>query len=457
MSAFAELCVTTNFSFLRGGSHPEELVRQANSISLSAIGIADRNTLAGVVRGHIAAKQEGLRYVPGCRLVFIDDTPDIFAWPTNREAYGRLCRLLTDGNRRAPKGECRLTRADLLRWGEGMMLGVMPGPRLDAVLENALAELSATFPDAVRLLAAMTYGPGDRRRLARLMDIARRTGVTLMATNDALYHHPDRRMLQDIVTSIREHVTLAGAGKRLAANAERHLKPVEEMLRLFRDCPEAVAESIAVLERLNFSLDELKYQYPDEPTGDAATPQEALEKLTEAGVRWRYPGGVPEKVRGAIAHELKLIDQLQYAPYFLTVHDIVRYARERGILCQGRGSAANSAVCYCLGVTDVDPSIVDLLFERFISPERGEPPDIDVDFEHERREEVMQYVYREIRPPPRRHRRHRHHLPHALGGARGRQGVRAQRRRDRRARRLRLGLVERGRCQGRCAPPRPRS
>jgi error-prone DNA polymerase len=394
VTAFAELCVTTNFSFLRGGSHPEELVRKANNIILSAIGICDRNTLAGIVRGHIAAKQEGLRYVVGCRLVFIDGTPDIFAWPANRDAYGRLCRLLTEGNRRAPKGECHLTRADLLKWGAGMMLGVMPGARIDAVLEKALAELSGAFPDCVRLLASMLYGQSDRRRLARLMALSRRSGVKLLATNDVLYHHPDRRMLQDIVTSIREHVTIAAAGKRLAANAERHLKSCEEMLRLFRDCPEAVAESVAVLERLPFSLDELKYQYPDEPTGDAATPQEALEKLTEEGARWRYPDGVPEKVQGALAHELKLIAQLEYAPYFLTVHDIVRYARDQGILCQGRGSAANSAVCYCLGVTDVDPDIVDLLFERFISPERKEPPDIDVDFEHERREEVMQYVYK---------------------------------------------------------------
>jgi len=393
MSAFAELCVTTNFSFLRGGSHPEELVRQARHLGLAAIGIADRNTLAGVVRGHIAAKQEGLRYAVGCRLAFTDGTPDIFAWPTNRAAYGRLCRLLTEGNRRAPKGECHLTRADLLGWGAGMMLGVMPGPRFDAALADTLAELRAAFPDAVRLLASMLYGPGDRRRLARLMELACGTDVQLMATNDVLYHHPDRRMLQDIVTCIREHVTLAAAGKRLAANAERHLKSCGDMLRLFRDCPAAVAESVAVLERLDFSLDELRYQYPDEPTGDAASPQEALERLTEAGARWRYPDGVPEKIRAAIAHELKLIAQLQYAPYFLTVHDIVRFARGRGILCQGRGSAANSAVCYCLGITDVDPSIVDLLFERFISPERGEPPDIDVDFEHERREEAMQYVY----------------------------------------------------------------
>jgi error-prone DNA polymerase len=393
VSSFAELCVASNFSFLRGGSHPEELARQANYISLSAISICDRNTLAGVVRGHIATNQAGLRYVVGCRLAFIDGTPDILAWPTNRDAYGRLCRLLTEGNRRAPKGECYLTRTDLLTWGAGIMLGVMPRARIDAVLKDTLVELDAAFPDSVRLLAAVTYGPHDRRRLARLMELSRRSGVKLMATNDVLYHNADRRMLQDIVTCIREHVTLAAAGKRLAANAERHLKPAAEMMRLFRDCPEAVAESMNVLERIDFSLDELQYQYPDEPTGDAASPQEALEKLTKAGAHRRYPDGVPEKVRKALVHELELIARLKYAPYFLTVHDIIRYATEKGILCQGRGSAANSVVCYCLGITEVEPGIIDPLFERFISEERGEPPDIDVDFEHERREEVMQYVY----------------------------------------------------------------
>ncbi len=425
MIPFAELAVTTNFSFLCGGSHPEELVAAAGSLGLAGIAVADRNTLAGVVRGHVAAKEAGFRYAVGCRLVFRDHTPDILAWPTDRAAYGRLCRLLTLGNRRAPKGECHLDLADLLAWGEGLMLGVVPGKRLgervcpsplvgeggavrsaasgegvnshaasgDDPLTATLAVLSDAFPGNVRLMASRLYGPADHRRLAALDRIACRTGVPLLATNDVLYHTPARRPLQDVITAIREHRTLATAGRLLVQNAERHLKDAAEMARLFGDYPEAIAESRAVLERLTFSLDELRYQYPDEPTGDAANPQEALERLTEEGARFRYPAGVPQKVRAHLAHELALIGQLDYAPYFLTVHDIVRYARRKGILAQGRGSAANSAVCFVLGITEVDPERSDLLFERFISPERNEPPDIDVDFEHERREEVMQYIY----------------------------------------------------------------
>ena len=414
--AFAELAVTTNFSFLRGGSHPEELAFEAARLGLAGIAVADRNTLAGVVRGHLAAKEAGIRYAVGCRLVFRargeerapapkpsgstrgdrDTTravPDILAWPTDRAAYGRLCRLLTLGNRRAEKGDCHLDLADLLEWGEGMMLGVMPGLRPDAALDATLAALRDAFPGSVRLMANFAYMGDDRRRLALLDRVARRHGVPLMATNDVLYHAPERRKLQDILTCIREKTTLAAAGYKLAANAERHLKPAEEMARLFRDFPEAVAESRAVLERLQFSLDELRYQYPDEPVGDAASPQEALERLVAEGSRRRYPAGVPEKVRANLDHELKLIAELRFAPYFLTVHDIVRFARQKGILAQGRGSAANSAVCFVLGITEVDPERADLLFERFISAERNEPPDIDVDFEHERREEVMQYIY----------------------------------------------------------------
>ncbi len=391
-SPFAELAVTTNFSFLRGASHPEELAFEAARLGLAGIAVADRNTLAGVVRGHIAAKEAGLSYAVGCRLVFRDQTPDVIAWPTDRAAYGRLCRLLTEGNRRAPKGQCFLDLADLLEWGEGMMLGVVPD-RLDSALESTLVTLSDAFPDAVRLMLRRDYGPGDQRRMTLLARLASRFAVPLMATNDVLYHWPARRRLQDILTCIREHKTLATAGRLLAPNAERHLKAPAEMDRLFRDFPESLAETSAVLERLTFSLDELSYQYPDEPTGDAASPQEALERLTEEGARQRFPAGVPEKIRLTLDHELKLIARLSFAAYFLTVHDIIRFARSRGILCQGRGSAANSVVCYCLGITEVSPETCGLLFERFISEERGEPPDIDVDFEHERREEVMQYIY----------------------------------------------------------------
>jgi len=405
VTPYAELAVTTNFSFLRGASHPEELAFTAAELGLAGVAVADRNSLAGVVRGHLAAKEAGLAYVVGCRLVFRDRTPDIFAWPKDRPAYGRLCRLLTVGNRRAEKGHCHLDLGDLLAWGEGMILGVCAGtsadggdgglawPDEDGALAATLARLTEAFPDAVRLMANLAYGPWDHRRLAILQRIAKRAGVALMATNMPLYHRPSRRMLQDVVTCIREHVTLQEAGRRLAANAERHLKPPDEMARIFRGYREAIAETVAVLGQLSFSLEELRYEYPDEPTGEDATPQAALERLTAEGVARRYPAGVPDKVQRVIEHELKLIDQLNYAPYFLTVEDIMRFARSRGILAQGRGSAANSAVCFALGITEVDPERADLLFERFISAERNEPPDIDVDFEHERREEVMQYIY----------------------------------------------------------------
>jgi error-prone DNA polymerase len=390
---FAELVVTTNFSFLRGASHAEELVHRAADLGLAGIAVADRNTLAGIVRGHIAAKDRGLRYAVGCRLAFRDGTPDVIAWPTDRAAYGRLCRLLTAGNRRAPKGECHLDRVDLITWGEGLILGVMPGAKLTAALTDTLSTLAPAFPGNVRLLANFVYGASDGRRLAALARLAKRTGVPLMATNDVHYHVPERRPLQDVLTCIREKTTLTEAGYRLAANAERHVKSPGEMRRLFRNYPEAIAETMRVLERLTFSLDQLRYRYPDEPTAGYANPQAALKALAEEGARFRYPEGVPDRVKATLAHELEIIAGREYEPYFLTVHDIVRFARSKGILCQGRGSAANSVVCYCLGITEVDPSHANLLFERFISPNRNEPPDIDVDFEHERREEVMQYVF----------------------------------------------------------------
>jgi error-prone DNA polymerase len=393
MTAFAELCVTTNFSFLRGGSHPEELVRRAEKLGLAGIAVTDLNTLAGVVRGHVMAKETGFPYAVGCRLAFRDSTPDIFAWPTDRAAYGRLCRLLTLGNRRAEKGACHLDLDDLLAWGSGMMLALMPGRQPNPRLGATLGRLKDCFADAIRLVVTRPHGAGDHRRLMQLKRLADRFAVPLLASNDVLYHAPERRPLQDVVTCIREKTTLAAAGRRLEANAERHLKGPAEIGRLFRELPEAVAESRAIFERLAFSLDELRYQYPDEPTGVAASPQEALETLAEAGAAERYPGGVPAKVRDSLRHELQLIGECDYAPYFLTVYDLIRFARSKGILCQGRGSAANSAVCYCLGITEVDPNVSDLLFERFVSAERKEPPDIDVDFEHERREEVMQYVY----------------------------------------------------------------
>ena len=400
---FAEMAVTTNYSFLRGASHPEELVLQAVALGLAAIAVTDRNTVAGVVRGwtqHNLLKEQNpdlkLKYVAGCRLAFRDGTPDVLAWPTNRAAWGRLCRLLTAGNRRAPKGECHLDRADLLEWGSDIILGVMPGAAFDeATLATTLRELTTAFPANVRLMANCIHAGNDRRHLIRLARLARVAGAPLMATNDVHYHHPDRRPLQDVVTCVREKKTLASAGFRLAANAERHLKPPQEIARLFADYPKAIAETVRVMERIEFDLAELRYYYPEESTGGFGSPDEALAHYAFEGAKFRYPDGIPDKVRTKLTEELAVIAGRQYAPYFLTVHDIVRFARDeqRQILCQGRGSAANSVVCYCLGITEVDPAHSNLLFERFISPSRNEPPDIDVDFEHERREEVMQYIY----------------------------------------------------------------
>jgi error-prone DNA polymerase len=392
---FAELGVTTNFSFLRGASHPEELVQRAADLGFVGVGIADRNSVAGVVRGYSLVKSLDLkiRYVVGARLVFRDGTPDIVAWPKDRPAWGRLCRLLTEGNRRAPKGECHLDLADLEKWGEGMMLGIVPPADLDEKFAAFVAALAGKFPGHVRLLASFTYGTNDRRRMARLSRIAHAAGAPLMATNDVHYHAAGRRPLQDVLTCVREKTTLAGAGFHLAANAERHLKSPQEMARLFAAYPEAIAETIRVLKKLKFSLKDLEYNYPNEPAGDFPSPQAALVHYAYEGARFRYPEGVPDQVKRTLAHEISLIEERKYAPYFLTVHEIVKFARSQGILCQGRGSAANSAVCFCLGITEVDPSKANLLFARFLSPNRNEPPDIDVDFEHERREIVMQHIY----------------------------------------------------------------
>ncbi|HET7191393.1 MAG TPA: error-prone DNA polymerase [Pseudolabrys sp.] len=386
---YFEFAVASNFSFLRGASHPEELMVQAAHAGLAGLGLCDRNSVAGVVRAHLAKREQNLalRYHPGARLVFADGTPDILAYPRHRAGWGRLTRLLTLGNLRAKKGDCTLYLDDLLAHIFGLDLIAMGG---DAGLLRRLREAA---PDRVHLAASMLYRGRDRTRLARIKEIAREAQVPLIAVNDVLYHHPDRRPLADVLTCIREKIAIDRAGRKLAANAERYLKPPQEMLRLFRDTPEAIEETAALSEVLSFSLDELRYEYPDEQVEGFTNAQDALTHLTYEGAIHRYPHGIPEKVRANLEHELKLIAQLQYAPYFLTVHDIVRFARSQGILCQGRGSAANSAVCFCLGVTEVDPDRADLLFERFISPERREPPDIDVDFEHERREEVIQYIY----------------------------------------------------------------
>jgi error-prone DNA polymerase len=395
MTRYAELQVTTNFSFLRGGSHAEELVAQAKHLGLMALAITDRNTLAGAVRAHIAGKDMGLKVIVGSRLDLVEDI-SLLCYPQNRSAYGRLCSLLTIGQRRAEKGRCILTLADVTRHQEGMIFIIVPPSGFpDAHFEEQTRQIGAAIKAPLHLAATMLYSGRDRARLNLLAALAYVHKTPLVATNDVLYHHHDRRPLQDVLTCIREKCTIHEAGFRLAANAERHLKPPEEMAHLFRGHEYAIAHTISIAEACAFSLDELRYEYPDEPVPEGTTAQKHLKALAWKGAESRYPQGIPAKVRAIIAKELTLIGKLQIAPYFLTVYDIVNFARtrEKPILCQGRGSAANSAVCYCIGITNVDPSTIDLLFERFVSEERKEPPDIDVDFEHERREEVIQYIY----------------------------------------------------------------
>jgi error-prone DNA polymerase len=401
MPDYAEIGITTNFSFLRGGSHPQDYVHEASDLRLPVIGIADHNTLAGVVRAYKELENPEVNHKPklliGSRLVFMDGTPDILVYPRDRDAYGRLCQLLTRGKRGddTDKGECHLRFDDLLEFAEGQLLVVMLPHRFEPEQAlKVLARLQRSRADGVWLAASLLYRGDDKRRLVRLQRMAATAGVPLLATNEVLYHHPARRPLQDVLTCIREKTTIETIGKRLEANAERYLKPADEMVRLFRDAPEAIAETMRFASRIHFSLAQLKYQYPDEPVPPGKTAQQHLEDLTWEGADRRFPDGTDAVLRATLRKELDLIAELNYAHYFLTVHDIVRYAREQKILCQGRGSAANSAVCYVLDITSVDPTKIDLLFERFISKERLEPPDIDVDFEHSRREEVMQYVYR---------------------------------------------------------------
>ncbi len=396
---YAELDVTSNFTFLTGGSHPEELVQRAAELGHAAIAITDTNTLAGIVRAHTAAKDAGIRLIVGCRLVLVQPHGlELLVYPTCRDTYAQLCRLLTLGKRRAEKGNCSLKLEDVIEHS-AQMLGVIVPPTSLAAMDAGFAEhvrmLRSVFDsDRLSLAASICYGPDDRERCTAISTLAASCRVPLVATNRVLYHAADRRPLQDVLTCIRLGTTVDAAGYALMANAERHLKPASEIARLFAESPCAIARTIEIAERAGgFSLDELRYEYPHEVTPEGVSPIQHLRALTGAGASTRYPEGVPGRVLGIIDHELALIDELKYAPYFLTVHDLVIFARSRGILCQGRGAAANSAVCYCLGITSVDPSRGELLFERFISRERNEPPDIDIDFEHERREEVLQYIY----------------------------------------------------------------
>jgi len=389
---YAELHCRTNFSFLEGASHPDELVQEAGKLSYAALAITDRNSLAGVVRAHVAARELGLKLLIGAE-VTPADAPAAVLLATDRAAYGRLCRLLTAGRRRAPKGECHLSFTDVAQQAEGLLACIPLAQLIEQGRTAALRRYRDVFGDRCYALAELHLGPEDARQLEKMQELARRVKAPLAAANDVHYHRTERRYLQDVLTAIRHGCTVAELGDRMFPNAERFLKSPDEMDTLFAACPDAVARTVEIADRCTFSLDELRYEYPTELSPQGMTPLEYLTRLTWDGARQRYPHGVPDKVRQSLEHELQLICKLNYEAYFLTVWDLVRFARSRGILCQGRGSAANSAVCYCLEVTSVDPSQIDLLFERFISKERDEAPDIDVDFEHERREEVLQYLY----------------------------------------------------------------
>jgi error-prone DNA polymerase len=395
-SLFAELGVASNFSFLKGASHPEEIIVRAAKLGISHIGLADCNTLSGVVRAHMAAKEADIHYHPGARLQFCDGLPDMLAYPKNRKGWGHLCRLLTAGNLRSEKGNCQLMRDDLIKWSSEIMFCILPDIdshtlQLDD-FKGSLGFLTSHIKSNIYLALVAHYDGDDRFRFASMAELSKIYDLVLMATNDVFMHQPERRPLSDVLSSIEHHRPIYDMGFDLSKNAERYLKSYIQMKHIMREYPETLDHAINFANALTFSLDELRYQYPDEKFGEGS-PQEVLRNLAYKGANERYPDGISNKTIDQIEYELALIKGLDYAPYFLTVWDLVRYARSQSILCQGRGSAANSTVCYCLGITDVNPEKVDLLFERFISPERNEPPDIDVDFEHERREEVIQYIY----------------------------------------------------------------
>ncbi|MDB5339149.1 MAG: dnaE2 1 [Planctomycetaceae bacterium] len=389
---YAELRCRTNYSFLEGASHPDELVVRAAELGLSALAITDRNSLAGVVRAHVAAKQVGLKLLIGTEVIPQEHSTAVLL-TTDRAAYGRLCQLLTRGRQQAPKGECALTFTDIANHAAGVLACVVLDPAASDRQITELPKWREVFGDRCYALAELHRGPRDEALLKQFQRQARQAGLPLVAANGVYYHVPERRQLHDVVTAIRHGCTVAELGARRFPNGERHLKSAAEMQDLFAEYPEAVLRTIEIADRCSFSLDELKYEYPDEIYSTTETPIDYLARLTWEGADNRYPNGVPAKIQETIHKELQLISELNYAAYFLTVYDLVKFARGKNILCQGRGSAANSAVCYCLEVTSVDPAIHQLLFERFISKERAEAPDIDIDFEHERREEVIQYIY----------------------------------------------------------------
>ncbi len=390
-SRYAELQATSHFSFLRGASSCDELFTQAAALGVEAVAVCDHNSVAGIVRAHEAAKATGVRLIVGCRLDLTDGT-GILAYPLGRAGYGRLCRLLSLGKTRAGKGRCWIDWTDLPHYGEGLA-AVLVAEEADEACALRLKRLRQTYGDNAYLTLSRRYRPGDALRLHHLSNLAAAADVPTIVTNNVLFHDPARQPLQDVMACTRLKCTIDELGLRRESQDGNALKPPAEMARLFRAYPEALAGTVALADRLRFSLDELAYQYPDEVSQSGRTPQQTLAELTWAGAGQRYPEGVPDKVKSLLRHELALIERLGYAPYFLTVNSIVNFARGQDILCQGRGSAANSAVCYVLGITSIDPERNDLLFERFISQERKEPPDIDVDFEHERREIVMQWVF----------------------------------------------------------------
>jgi error-prone DNA polymerase len=401
---YAELHALSNFSFLRGASHGAELVERAAGLGYRALALTDECSMAGVVRAHMRAKETGLHLIIGSQFT-LQDGLKFVALAATRRGYAQICSLITRGRRAARKGSYRLTREDLLacipaRQGDAhdaadCLLVWLPGERVLGAAAQATEEegrwLAAHYAGALWLGVSMLRNGNDAALLGASISLSVRLGVRAVATGDVHMHVAERRLLQDVLTAIRHRTTLREAGRRLFPNGERHLRERRELTRLYP--PELLAETIAIAARCHFSLDELRYQYPHELVPEGETPTSWLAKLAWEGAHKRWPDGIPERVRGLLDKELAIIAELRYEPFFLTVHDVVQYARGQHILCQGRGSAANSIVCYCLGITAVGPEQLAMLFERFVSKERDEPPDIDVDFEHERREEVIQYIY----------------------------------------------------------------
>jgi error-prone DNA polymerase len=390
--SYAELQVTTHFSFLRGASSADELFNRARELGIEAIGVVDRNSLAGIVRALEASRATGLRLVVGCRLDLADGM-SVLVYPTDRVAYSRLTRMITLGKSRGGKNNCILHWDDVVAYCDGM-IGILVPDLADETCAVQLRKLAEIFGDRAYVSLCLRRRPNDQLRLHEISNMAMRFKVKTVVTNDVLFHEPGRRQLQDIVTCIRHKTTIDDVGFERERHSDRYLKPPEEMQRLFPRYPEALARTMEIVRRCTFSLEELTYQYPEEAIVPGKDAQSSLEHYVWECVPDRYPEGLPPDVLKIVRHELDLIRTMKYAPYFLTVFSIVRYARSQGILCQGRGSAANSAVCYILGITSIDPVNGNLLFERFVSQERDEPPDIDVDFEHERREEVIQWIYR---------------------------------------------------------------